>query len=329
MVKSGLLSKKIIHLHPTNVCNLNCHHCYSSSSPFVKDEIDVKHIRLILRTLKLDGYEVLSVSGGEPLVYKKLDEIIDYANQIGMSVSLITNGMLLNRMMDVSSKINMFAISIDGTQEKHDKLRNKQGCFATLEKNLKKLNENLISFGLVFCVTKDNIDNLTDVYEISVKYKAKLLQLRPLVNTGRGKTMNEYCLSTEDINRLYLIAKLLEQASSDISVHIDLLPKSSVEYFRNPPHSSINNDVISNYVNPIVITEKGEILPYAYGIDSYFSLGNVYQSWEEIMANYKNNNYLKIKNLVMASFDEFFESNNKIIDWYQLLISLSSSYRVN
>ena len=325
--KSGFLPAKVIHLHPSNLCNLNCKHCYSSSSPFGSDELDIESIFSLLVNLKSSGYEVLSISGGEPLIYKYIVKLIDFASKIDLKVNLITNGMLINKIFEVSSKVSMFAISLDGMNENHDKMRNKQGCFSKLELNIKKLKERAIPFGLVFCVTSENICDLMDIYEFSVKYGAKLLQLHPLVQIGRGKIIDKHCLLPDQLNRLYLTSKLLEQANVDCSltVQVDLLPKNHIAQARSCYFNAKNSDRISEYVNPIVITEQGELFPYTYGMNKSYSLGNIRQPWDDIVNRYKDDTFFKINDLVTKSFDEFTSSDHKIIDWYYLLTDLSNS----
>ncbi|CAA6799934.1 MAG: Unknown protein [uncultured Sulfurovum sp.] len=325
MNKTGFLPAKVIHLHPTNLCNLNCLHCYSSSSPKKKDEVKIEFINEILKNLQEDGYEILSISGGEPLVYPKINELINFSKKIGLKVNLITNGMLLNRVIDISSKVSMFAISIDGSEENHDVMRNKTGAFIKLEENIRILSSLKISFGLAFCVTKKNIKDLMYVYDFATKYNAKLLQLHPLASIGRGEEVNESALSPKELERLYLTAKLLEEASLEggVKVQIDLLPKNSIPHSRLTHNQLSSSDPISHQINPIVITENGKIIPFAYGVSDKFKLGNIEQPWKDIENNYRENNFYKIKSLVQDNFDQCQKSEEKIHDWYQSLVKCS------
>lgn len=325
MKKTGFLPAKIIHLHPTNLCNLDCLHCYSSSSPKKKDEVKIEFINKLLMNLQKNGYEILSISGGEPLVYSKIDELINFSKEIGLKVNLITNGMLLNRVIDISSKVSMFAISIDGSEENHDATRNKTGAFIKLEENIKILSNLKIPFGLAFCVTKKNIKDLMCFYDFATKYNAKLLQLHPLASIGRGKEINKLALSSKELERLYLTAKLLEEASLEggVKVQIDLLPKNSIIHFRSVHNQLSNSDPISHQINPIVITENGNIIPFAYGVSDKFKLGNIEQPWKEIENNYKKTNFYKIKSLVQDNFNQCQKSGEKVHDWYQSLVKCS------
>ena len=43
-MRSGFLPARVVHVHPTRACNLACVHCYSDSSPAVRDALDVARL---------------------------------------------------------------------------------------------------------------------------------------------------------------------------------------------------------------------------------------------------------------------------------------------
>ena len=70
MMRAGFLPDRIIHLHPTRLCNLACLHCYSESSPQLKTTLDPDLLIDALAVLRAEGYAAISLSGGEPLLYR-------------------------------------------------------------------------------------------------------------------------------------------------------------------------------------------------------------------------------------------------------------------
>jgi Fe-coproporphyrin III synthase len=40
--RSGFLPDRIVHLHPTRLCNLACLHCYSTSAPSFTEALDAR-----------------------------------------------------------------------------------------------------------------------------------------------------------------------------------------------------------------------------------------------------------------------------------------------
>ena len=53
---------RVIHLHPNLSCNLSCKHCYSSSAPGLKKELDSNEIIGFLKYAWEYGFNALSVS---------------------------------------------------------------------------------------------------------------------------------------------------------------------------------------------------------------------------------------------------------------------------
>lgn len=72
-------------------CNLACGHCYSASGPTVRDALPAAQILDALGALRAEGYEVLSLSGGEPLLYREFEALVRGATALGFCVNLITN----------------------------------------------------------------------------------------------------------------------------------------------------------------------------------------------------------------------------------------------
>jgi len=113
-------------IEPTTFCNLTCPGCYrgadkSSHKPYhlplqeVKDQIDwfIQHRNI----------HTLSVSGGEPLLYPDLLELIAYAVAKNLRVMLYTNGVNLTKSLLVKLRdagVTQFLIHVDRYQIRPD-----------------------------------------------------------------------------------------------------------------------------------------------------------------------------------------------------------------
>src|SRR5829696_3313219 len=86
---------KIIQVHASLQCNLFCKHCYSSSAPQFKNGLAVESILRILEEGREVGYNVVSMSGGEPFLYRPLEDLVKASASMGYFNSVTTNGMLL------------------------------------------------------------------------------------------------------------------------------------------------------------------------------------------------------------------------------------------
>ena len=110
----------------TNRCNTKCRHCYAGY--FSRDtsrELSTQEVKRLIQDLKDNGCLRISFSGGEPLLREDIPELIDYAQALGLSVTLNSNGILVPKYLTVLKKLDSLAISLDGRPEHHDILRGK------------------------------------------------------------------------------------------------------------------------------------------------------------------------------------------------------------
>ena len=83
-----------LNIELTNQCGLQCAHCSSSSSFDGTNYIDPNRVLKLLDEGKELGAKCLSISGGEPLLYPYLHEIIQYAKSIDYTIRLYTSGII-------------------------------------------------------------------------------------------------------------------------------------------------------------------------------------------------------------------------------------------
>ena len=107
----------IFQIHPSRRCNLRCRHCYSESGPDVDQSLPVDVICGVVEQAAGAGYEVLGVSGGEPLLYTGLLDTLRAGKSREMTTTVTTNGMLLTtrRLKELNGLVDVLAISLDGT----------------------------------------------------------------------------------------------------------------------------------------------------------------------------------------------------------------------
>ena len=81
--------------------------------------------------LKECGAPVVAIAGGEPLLHDDMPEIVEGLIKRKKFVYLCTNGLLINRCIYdyVPSKYFYWSVELDGFQEDHDKIVDKQGAF--------------------------------------------------------------------------------------------------------------------------------------------------------------------------------------------------------
>ncbi|HTG01151.1 MAG TPA: radical SAM protein [Nitrospirota bacterium] len=119
-------SLRYLELQLTDACNLACKHCYIAEEP--RNELEPSRVRALLGEFeRMQGLRVL-ITGGEPLLYSKFDEINEMLPDFFLRKVLFTNGTLLDKTVIKGLKVDEIQVSIDGLEESHDFIRG-QGTF--------------------------------------------------------------------------------------------------------------------------------------------------------------------------------------------------------
>ena len=109
----------VVNYHITNRCNYHCNYCFGKfdgqKDPSLADATRI--IRNIADYFTQNNIKDgrINFAGGEPTLYEHLDELIDYASSLGLSVSIVTNASLLTpeRIRSWQGKVSCIGISID------------------------------------------------------------------------------------------------------------------------------------------------------------------------------------------------------------------------
>ncbi|MFG2907767.1 radical SAM protein [Kitasatospora sp. NPDC048286] len=128
----------VLRVHPTRRRNLRCLHYYSSSGPHVAETTGPPVLQQAVADAAVLGYDVLGVSGGEPMLYRPLDDLLRTARSHGMRTTVTSNGMLLTgrRLSELAGLVDVLAISLDGVPDSHVRMRQDPRSFAVMERRL-------------------------------------------------------------------------------------------------------------------------------------------------------------------------------------------------
>ncbi len=323
-----------IQIHPTRKCNLACLHCYSSSGPGYKEMLDIGALKRFLVYAFHHGFNNLSISGGEPFLYTELEELFKFSKALGYQNTMASNGMLLQseRNQRILEYVDLIAISLDGPEELHDKIRGQQGAFKKMIKGIDVLKSLNKAFGFIHTVTSESWDKLLWLGEFASESGAKLLQLHPLEMYGRAKEqLNEMVIDDTLAHRTFILANYLKSKYADaMVVQVDLLHRDYLEEYPQIVNCFARECAakgqLSNLVDTIIIEENGRVLPIAYGIDSTFAIGNVYTFENDMFNKYIREKIPLIKNLFDRTLDKVFANKEMdIINWNELLVQESRS----
>jgi hopanoid biosynthesis associated radical SAM protein HpnH len=120
----------VLQLEPLYQCNLECAGCGKIQHP---DDILRRRLTVqqCIDAIEECGAPVVSIAGGEPLVHKEIDQIVEALIERKKFVYLCTNAILMERKLDLFKPNPYFAWSIhmDGLRERHDQSVCRDGVF--------------------------------------------------------------------------------------------------------------------------------------------------------------------------------------------------------
>jgi len=121
-----MMDKKIvINYHITEKCNYICKHCFAEYGLDSRFKAEIHHdleqvekmLSLVYQYFTSLGYQSVRINfaGGEPLIVKKISDIIKLAFNIGFEVSLISNGSALTEhfIKVTAPYLSVLGLSID------------------------------------------------------------------------------------------------------------------------------------------------------------------------------------------------------------------------
>lgn len=266
---------RVIQVHPTLACNLTCRHCYSNSGPGLKREIDFDRLTVFLTELRTEGYDVLSISGGEPFLYRRLGDLLQFSRSAGYTNALVTNGMLLgspsNRQL--LSLADLVAVSVDGPPDLHNYVRNSPRAFEKMSEGVQTIRQEVERMGIIHSVSRRSWESLLWLGEWAYEHQADLLQLHLLEKTGRAET-DMVGEEVDDLlhHKLFILTTYLKQKYEPrMQLQLDMLTRQSLLNRAGRDGEGFLNGFLSE----IVINEQGNIVPFSYGFSDEFIIGNI------------------------------------------------------
>jgi MoaA/NifB/PqqE/SkfB family radical SAM enzyme len=170
------------------------------------------------------GYRRLHLTGGEPLLWKKLFETLDHAFYLGyQSVLVNTNGTLLSevtcRKLAERNGV-VISVSLDGPEKFHNRLRG-QGAYHRAVRGIENaLNASItpIVFTTAYKCLLPELPNFAE--NLFEKFpKIKYLSLIPLIKaTNNGFALSEELLEPDDFVRFVRTIALLNTFGLKIAV---------------------------------------------------------------------------------------------------------------
>ena len=193
-------------------CNEHCRHCGSSCGDIKpKDELTTSEICDFLdycaKRLSLSQTR-LCITGGEPLMREDFFEIMSYANKLGFSWGMTSNGILIDDSIAsrlAAAGMRTVSISIDGLPETHDWFRQRNGSYEAAMEGVRASvrRPEFAHVQVTTVVHKKSLPELSRLYDILSREKLgswRVINIEPI---GRARQQPELLLDAEEYKKMF------------------------------------------------------------------------------------------------------------------------------
>lgn len=253
----------LIQLQYKYLCNFHCSHCSISGFRAQEHgrELDIPTVKRVFDEADAYGLAHMGISGGEPLTFKDLPQLIEAIGPERFHIQLDTNGWLFDlptarRMKSLG--IDKVQISIDGLDaEEHDAFRKKPGSHARCIKAIAAAQGAGLQLQVATVVNHERAQS-HEFHEFMVLMNS----LCAPVSVIYAKPTGEYALRPDVL------------CTAEDIAHVKKLLKFYGGYDHSTP--GYGRDMGCTAVKRIIsITSFGEVLPCPW---MYWTLGNIFDT---------------------------------------------------
>ncbi|MCZ7396136.1 MAG: PqqD family peptide modification chaperone [Candidatus Methanoperedens sp.] len=186
----------------TSQCDLSCIHCYAEAGARKRNEVSFEKWIKVLDGFHRAGTRLISITGGDPLAYPHIFQILDFCED-KFKVRLLTSGYRVNK--DIVEKLSryknleMIQVSLDGPdKETHDYIRGKKGSFEKATNAIRLLSEVGILTHVGMMAFRLNKDKIEDTIKLADKLGANVFAVGRVISLGRA-TKHDLSLTVDEM----------------------------------------------------------------------------------------------------------------------------------
>jgi MoaA/NifB/PqqE/SkfB family radical SAM enzyme len=218
MVKCRLLKRRspvVAYLLITDKCNMRCRYCFVDCAA-VRDELTTEEWLALIDDLHSRGTRMICFMGGEPLIHKDIDKLVEHTLSKGMICDITTNGILVPGKLDTVRKIDSLMVSLDGEREANDANRG-QGSFDKAMEAIRVAREAGVVVRVNAVMTKQSQHSVEFLLDLADRHDLYVtFALTAEFPATEEETEKEILLTAAEIKDLYRRLKTLKERRSRI-----------------------------------------------------------------------------------------------------------------
>lgn len=184
-------------------CNLHCGHCYCPPGER-HQELSTAEVKAVFDELARLGTLFLLVTGGDPLLRKDFPELYRHAKELGMLVTVFTNGTLIDeRIAALWRELPPYLVEISLyglTREVYEKVVAVQGSYERCLAGISRVLADGHPLALKCPVTRDNAHEIPGIAQLAKDLGVDFRYDPVILGTMEGKThTHAFRLPAEEI----------------------------------------------------------------------------------------------------------------------------------
>ncbi len=250
---------------PIVSCNLKCQMCYFSIDEWRKSHggsFRIDQINKLSEIFFKKTYQLYIGCGAEPTLHRNYIDIINLGKEKKIPfIGLVTNGQLLSEVeirRIIRSGLNEISISSHGVKKRtyetlmanasFDKLIN---LLSLLDKLKSEYQSKQPVLRINYTVNPDNLDELSDFFEVYGHFDIRILQIRPIIDLGDTIYKDKNLLPFADkynhiIDNLYL--ECHKRGITLLATRID-------PFITDSDNSALILNYVRRYISPQIVWE--------------------------------------------------------------------------
>ncbi len=223
---------RVMAVELTRRCNLGCVHCRATAGASAPEgEMTMAEYKTLFENVASFASPIVILTGGEPLMREDLFDIASLVTGLGLRAAVSTNGTMVDESVAkrlLESGVKTCSISLDGSAAAvHDDFRRQPGAFESSLRGVRILKEAGIKVQINTSLTRRNLHDLENVFNLIKKIEADAWHVFMLVPTGRGGEGDQELIGTEDYERVlnYIYEKNRDEK-------MEIKPTCAPQYYR-------------------------------------------------------------------------------------------------
>lgn len=178
-------------------CSLSCVHCSSDASPGNQLSMSIEKCVEIINNASSMGMKEITFSGGEPLTWEGIIDVVAHSKSKGLISNIYTTGncdnleKLIKRLKDVCIDKLIFSLYSDNENE-HNRITRKLDSFTNTINAIKLAKSYNIHTELHFVALASNYKKLMGIAKMAQIYGVKQISILRFVPQGRGLLIKDH-----------------------------------------------------------------------------------------------------------------------------------------